>query len=298
MQGNDQGILDFVPMGPGRIHPRTGWSSMAAWLEALESTEVKNNSWTQSPRVGNERWSGGSWAGAVRLCREGWPEGARRAALLRDKIEARHPIRTQLSTWSVAGAVPSVPRAVGGNPMNMRKPDPSRTNRRPVVTLCAQTNGTAQYDAEEFENRAAIVAAIVDVVEAAGYSTHVIGFAYSSGPGDSGCTMAITLKEPGEPADIGRLAFGLGHPALFRRFGFAQYAAHRELKSCGWGEGMGSTKPLSVSKVSDSYVIPGLQDPRMQGAFRSEKGAVEKGLPLMIRALKEQGCPAFPKEEF
>jgi hypothetical protein len=236
---------------------------------------------------------------SLNLATQGWPEGAERANALRDRINAANPIGPRIVRYDVAGAYPSVPRALSGNPLNMRRAIPATLKRRPVITLISDMSSNCSVAAKALANRAAVVAALLDAIEGARFSVHVIAV----GTGDSRsekdqrdfiAVTGVTLKEPEQPADIGRLAFGLGHPSMLRRFCFGSWVVDK------WTQpfvGMHAAYPYSVDCADPArsiYMLPGLND--TQQYFMTEEKAATDGLALMIRQLTKQGCPAFPQE--
>lgn len=292
--GNSLDLFDMIPAPVARLSNvvlvRHGWSNTDAWIDWLN----KATQWSSSPRQRDGSWCGGSWDQAVRFSREGWPEGAERVARVRDKIVARHPTRREPPKWSVCGATPDVPRCLAGNPMHMKAVDPRHTRRRPVVTFVSQYNAMADISADQLVRRAGITAALVDTIEAVGYSCHVISMGCSFDRNGKFLQVAVTLKEPQDALDIGRVSFGMGHPGVLRRFDFATVAAHNELRS--WGEGMGSVYSMPHDpEIKDTYVLPTIDS--MSNLFSSEEAAVERGLPHLIECLQKQGCPAFQGDD-
>lgn len=295
-EGDAPELLELVPRwdpAPRNTLFQSAFSSVSAWVAHLDA--VKDRGWKGSARGGDPRdeWSGGNWATAVRMAKDGWQEGADRVARLRNLIEASHPTYRHPKKFRPVGTFPNVPRALAGNPNNMHYPFPSKTHRRPIITLLSQFNAIASFGPDLFIRRAAITAAVVDAIETAGFRCHVVTFGGSDGHDGNACTVAVTTKEPDQPADPVKLAFTLGHPAMFRKFGFAGYESYPELRS--WSSGYGSSRTQSRPTAEGTYVIPSVQDPGMHrsGAFKSDQAAVDVGLPAVIRALQEQGCPAF-----
>jgi hypothetical protein len=240
-----------------------------------------------------------SMAESVDLAKQGWPEGADNANRLRDRINAANPIGPRVIRYDVAGAYPSVPRALSGNPLNMRRAIPATLKRRPVITLVSDMSSNCSVDAKALANRAAVVAALLDAIEGARFSAHVIAVGTGDSRGERDqrefiAVTAVTLKEPEQPADIGRLAFGLGHPSMLRRFCFGSWVVDQWTKPY---VGMHAAYPWSPTRSDESrsiFTLPGLND--TQRHFMTEEKAATEGLALMIRELSKQGCPAFPQE--
>lgn len=252
------------------------------------------DTWTES--LGRTSFSGvASMREAVELVRNGWGEGADRAARLRDKINAAHPMGPRMVRHDVAGAFPVVARAVAGNPLNMRRIDSAKLRRRPVVTLISDLCCAHYIDAKVLINRAAVVAAVVDAVEAAGFSCNVVGYARTQRSDELSALAAVSLKQSDQPADIARLAFGLGHSAMLRRLFFAAWSQDKFTEKLGGGLGTVTTfQPSEDLAARGIYVVPGPQD--CSEKFTSEEKAATIGLAHIVASLTEQGCPAFPEE--
>ena len=250
----------------------------------------QQGAWKYDPQV---RFHGtASMSDAIILCREGWPEGAERVARLRDKINAQNPVGPRLVKYDVAGAYPIVPRAIAGNPMSMKRYDTARLRRKPVITLLSDMSANAGVKQECITNRAAVVAAIVDVVEAAGYACHVVGFCSTSDPLIS-CIVAATIKESYQPVDIARLAFGLGHAAMFRRLCWVPLMEDRFTECLG--SDLGATTPIPMDGLAGRGIYLIDSPNNKSNLYQSEDAAATAGLEHLIQHLAKQGCPAFPQ---
>lgn len=228
--------------------------------------------------------------GGLEKARHGWQEGAERVARMRDKINLSHPTAKRLARYSVAGAVPSVPRAVAGNPMHMKTHTSADTKRRPVVTLVVNMSGNCNIPDHVFTNRAGVAAAIIDMIEATGYSVHLIAAAPSAREGFRQC-VAVTVKEPNQPVDLPRLAFAVGHPEMFRGLVFATVAGNRFNEPLGRSMGYAIDFDTATAAQTSTYVLPSVH--ATQHVFASEESAETEGLQHALKALAEQGCPGF-----
>lgn len=256
-----------------------------AWEDTYSSTEADKVGFTGTDSLQH----------AFKLCRDGWQDGSERVARLRDKINAQNPIGPRLVKYDVAGAYPIVARHLAGNPLSMRRFDSARLRRKPVLTLINHMGGRFSVPAECFINKCAVVAAIVDAIESAGYSCHVIGISQSATEAtysDYLCGVAITIKQPGEQVDISRMAFALGHVGMFRRIVFGTRStlqANRPL-----GPGLGSTIDFVPGTLPEAtYALPSMNTNHK--LFTTEDKAGTEGLAKLISELAAQGCPAFPQ---
>lgn len=259
-----------------------------------------DNCWSDSPwreAHGDDKWAGSKcMPDAIKLAHNGWPEGAEKAYKLKEKIRALTPKKFRLTEYCVAGEIVDIPRYIAGNPMCMMRTTMAENRRRPVITLVSDIAGSCMVGGHVFTNRAAVVAAIVDVVEDAGFSCHVIGYFSTTDVHkrkiEARC--AFTIKAPDQPSDINKLAFGLGHPAVFRRLGFAVLTENKftsELTDC-----IGYPYPLTndMLKVDGAYVLPSVQ--KSERLFETEDNAATKGMDYLVGALRGQGCPAFKED--
>jgi hypothetical protein len=231
---------------------------------------------------------------SIKICRDGWPDGAARASKLRDRINAANPMGPRVVRWDVAGAVASVPRALAGNPLNMRRVDSSRLRRKPILTLLSDMSNNGGVNADAITNRAAVVAAVIDAIEAAGFSCEVVTFEHSA-RGALSQIVATTVKEAGAQADIGRLSFALGHASFFRRLAWAAFTCDRFTSDLGDGLGVATQIDEQAANLNGAFVIPSTE--KNSHAFHSEDSAATLGLDFIIGSLRKQNCPAFPREQ-
>ncbi len=297
--GNDQSVFDGMPTSTkGYAIARGGFSSpeaMVAWLNGPEAA----NQWTEIGRKNDgadQSFFGNvSYKQACDMVLNGWADGARKAEAIRDKINANNPTGPRMVKYDVAGALPNVARACAGNPMNMRRYDSAKLRKRPVITLVSHYGANASVDASNMLRRAAVVAAVVDAIELAGYSVRLIAFCVSDDEDEKlSAETAITMKEAGQHMDLARVAFGLGHPAMLRRLTFAWRCSTAMLKPMGSSLGRTKYDGLSVTEPG-SYLIPAIAK-LGESHFATDAIAADAGLRAIIGDLKRQGCPAFTEE--
>jgi hypothetical protein len=294
--GDASDLLDATPSVKGATLSQSAWRSPESLVRWLTSAEGNAENWENTGRGGKDlSFTGGAtFPQACDMVLQGWPEGAARVAALRDKINAANPTGPRLIKWDVAGAVANVPRALSGNPLNMRRIDSAKLRRRPVITVVSHYGAIASVDAATMSNRAAVVAAAVDAIEAAGFSCRLIAWAASTG---SKVTVetAVLLKDAGQHVDVARIAFGLGHPAMLRRLTFAVRGSRKECRPMG--RTLGYTIYDGLTVPDGCYLLPAIQQLGEEN-FETEQAAMSKGLPAVISALQKQGCPAFPADEY
>lgn len=287
----DRSVFNLIPAMP---QEQQGWEcfespeAMVAFIKAVPRSQY----WEDDGYTNSDRFAGCSVAKAFEYAADGWQEGAERVARLRDRILAHAPKKLRITAYHHAGGIVDVPRFLAGEIKCMKRHHMVTNRSRPIITLINSGSGSAFIEANVFVNRAAVVAAIVDVVEAAGYSVHVIDLDVSANRRYL-FGKAVTVKEPGAVPDIARMAFALGHPGMFRRFGFMCRGYNAQHEPIGRGFGY----PVSVPTGTEAftYILPNSNEVR--SVFDSERVAEEAGLSKFIEILRAQGCPAFREEE-
>jgi hypothetical protein len=229
---------------------------------------------------------------ALKLARDGWEEGAERARPLMDKIKTARPVRKTLSRWDVAGAVPSVPRYLAGNPMHMKTQRLSVSNRQPVVTIVSNWSTPAYVSAKVFECSAVAAAAICDRLEEAGFRVEIIaGRRCSSNTDGEKGHVAETfarIKAPEDSLDLARIAFGLGHPSALRRLSFAICSMHPDMRSATiYGQGYASDFD-KAERPPGTYTMPS-----NKGVEANCGSDPLKAFDYVVKHLKNQGCPGL-----
>lgn len=205
-----------------------GFSSLSAlihYVDAIPEDMRRNSGWTNQ----DADWCGTRhMSGALKLAREGWPDGETNAAEIADIIAIEHmPVKRR--AHGLAGGSVNVGRLLAGNPLHMRK-RPVQPGRK-VVTLYVETFMSSGIDPDNAIARAAIVAALSDVMERHGYSCEIVAIVTTAGPDFQ---IAVTLKTAGEKLNLSDTVFALGHPAFFRRMCFAVNGSASETRS-SWG---------------------------------------------------------------
>lgn len=291
--GNAKELNDLIP----GFDYHSAWDTPEAFSRHVEAMD-KKEAWSDAGWDGDMHFTGTkNMDEALLLAAEGWKEGATRVERLRSGILAANPTLPKVIKFSLAGSYPDVPRAISGNPINMRTTDLAKSRRRPVITLLSNMSANCGVDKAAITNRAAVVAAIIDQIEAAGYACEVIATAPTRGSMWRGCSefkalTSIMVKKSSQPVDLVRLAYGLGHASMFRRLIFADWGIYKPLED-KIGSGLGSScsferKPLNEKGI---YVLPSAEG--NSSKFKTEEIAAKEGLDFIIKSLTAQGCPAF-----
>lgn len=286
--GNAPELNDLIP---GRDW-HSCWDSPEAFSKYIASLD-KDKAWQDAGWDHGDSFSGTTdMAEALELSRNGWTEGVHRIERLRSGILAAHPVLVKAVRYDLAGSVANVPRAISGNPLNMKALDLSKSRRRPIITLVSNMSANCGVSKDSITNRAAVVAAIIDQIECMGYACEVIATAPTLGyKGDhiKVCT-SVMVKASNQMVDIGRLSFGLGHASMFRRMVFADWGIDKRLQS-SLGHGLGSASQIEVDNDKGVYILPSCEG--CSSLFITEDMAATQGLEFLLAALTKQGCPAF-----
>lgn len=262
----------------------------------------------KNPRGDSEHWTkadpkfyGATMRQALDMACHGWRDGAEQARPLLERVKTSRPTRRTITRYSIAGAVPSVPRYLAGNTLHMRTHERKATSQSPVVTLVAATSAPWFVPGSLFMAQAVAASAIVDRLEDAGFRVEIIAGRRESsdhngardGNGRNNATghraeMFFRVKAAQDSLDLDRVVFGLGHPAVHRRLLFAIGEMHAEydkaLQGCqGYAVGFDS-----LERPPGTYILPGL-------AALHEKNITE---PLAVfdnalAHLRAQGCPGL-----
>ncbi len=283
-------------MGDLSVH--STWSSPEAFSRHLKTLNPNecwyggDNAWTTN----DEMFTGvKTMDQAFHLAEGNWDEGAEKVEKLRARITAARPVGPRLIKYGIAGAVPCIPRAVAGNIFNMKDNTSARSKKKPILTLLCNMSANCGINKEAITNRAAAVAAIIDQIEASGYCVEVISTALTSS-GKFNAATSIMAKAAHQPADIKRLAFALGHAAMFRRLVFADWEHNKDFQPLGCGLGRSHDMDNKGSEEWEAkaiYKVPSAND--RAELFKTEELAMTKGLDYLMESLHGQKCPPFMK---
>lgn len=184
--------------------PRT-WSYKSA-----ESASHTGKSWDLS--VG--------YAGACDLMRGGWIEGAQRV----QKTLAAMPPMTPapVTRTDFYGHLPHVARFCAGAPDSMIRYDrDARNGSRPVLTLYCAINANCMERADAMANYGVAMAQYINQMETDGTRIELYAVFANEFQGGRRGSWCWRVKSADQPLDLAVLAFSVGHPAAFRRIGFA-----------------------------------------------------------------------------
>lgn len=164
-----------------------------------------------------------SYAEAVRIMREGWPEAAEQARALSAQLaaETADSMTTErpAPVWDVAGDDADVSRYLEGEPENMVAwmPEPVPAAGR-VVRIVLAGRVAWSVGESDLQRAAVMMAAAADALEARGVRVEIV-VAYAVAWGSTMLEIRHRLKAAEEPLDLPRVVAGM-HPSAFRRVAF------------------------------------------------------------------------------
>jgi hypothetical protein len=255
-----------------------------------EVTDPYEGNGFTSRKVSNDLWSGTrTWKQAVDLTMNGWPEGRDRvnqlADALLDKITSL--IKVSQVEWDVVGDTVDIPSWIQNQPdhwQTFRDVVREGTGRR-VFRLLYNMAASAAVETDVMIAKGAAITALALALERAGHSID-IELCQSSEYGNTSYEVYVPLKAADQPLEVGRIAYALAHPAVFRRLAFSvrekDAASLHEFKT---NLGRGSMMPAEVKhkkKHADILIEKSLLgEPQWTNAPAT--------IAWILQTLKEQG---------
>lgn len=216
------------------------WRSTDAMLADVE---VENKAFLQALSSRDTGGNRGSFAGtkdfghALKLAREGWPEGRAKSAEMADMIEAGvgERLGPRFAPFlDVCGGEPDIQAYLAGEPECMVdwRLENGRVVGR-VVRVLVSIGGSCGFSAETLAAKAGAVMAMIECIQRAGDAVEMWAL-------DAGCGVnhaffqAWCVQRAGEPVDRDSLAFWCGHPSALRRisFGLMEQMPEEWLQRC------------------------------------------------------------------
>jgi hypothetical protein len=213
------------------------------WLKATPKIWQHNSS--QGKR--DYDWDlGAGYDKACDLARYGWIEGAQ---AMQDSLKAFTPMSVAPDTLTdFYGHRPHVARYCAGAPDNMLRYDrEGRDGSGRVVTLLVPIAVNCHTQAECFTNFGVGVVQYINQLETDGLRVEVhSGIALEYNMHRMTCTTQI--KSADQQLDLAVVAFAIGHPAMFRRLGFAMIERSALPETGGYG----GARDMDVSDMLDA----------------------------------------------
>lgn len=211
------------------------------------------------------------YAKAEELADIGWSEGAQNLAHMLGAIPPNEAEPEY--TYDVAGMMPDVPLYCAGDPMHMRN-DGHPQGRKPIVHLVVNAVAAGMIAARDYANYGTAITAAIGQIEATGRSVELdVVFADSLRGGTA--VLGWKVKRAGDPVDLAAVAYSIGHPAAFRRLGFALIErTPREWETHGYGRCASMTEDLAHHINADgAFLLGGVGE--SYGSCRTLESAVK-----------------------
>ncbi|HSW74453.1 MAG TPA: hypothetical protein VLG16_01140 [Candidatus Saccharimonadales bacterium] len=165
---------------------------------------------------------------AVRLAREGWPEGVERLNNAPEiNVDVDYTTQPQ-PFFDLSGEEVDVGRYLTGEPENMIAYQMAEQPRDHIIELIVQGNQPAETTKEQIIGRGAVILAAAQAMQSRGFSIGITYATASRGPQwyDESLFRSeyyLPLQEIGQVTDVDTLAFALLHPSMLRRLMFGAY---------------------------------------------------------------------------
>lgn len=247
-------LHDTSPSGTIRFY----FPSMQAvqrYIEATKRTWSVKQSIDQTPEMGWDLNAG--YQGALKLAKDGWRDGG---AELKEMLEALPPITVADDIChDVAGFMPDVGRYCAGIPDNMYREADGDYGSKAVVSLFVPVNATASVSAKYMRNYGLALARYIDEMEAGGRQVELLAGIVSEVSGKR-LAHVWTVKQAGTQMDYGNIAFAVGHPAVFRRFGFALRERSPVRTDYGYGYSQDAKLDDIINADPGLIILNGMKD--------------------------------------
>ena len=243
------------------------------WIAHKSRTSKKEYEW--------DLYTG--WKEALRLARQGWPEG--REALLEATGQANRAwdYTGQQIEMDVAGAAPDIPTYLTNDPECMYGIEEEAPE--PVVRIAYSIGSAWHVTGEALRNLGSGILSAAQGLEMAGYSVEITGWIVTALDNNLDTepevyALECPIKEAGGLIDYDRAAFALTHPAMARRIGFAWRERTDPLfEQTNYGYSVDITQ---LQPIEADIVIPPLSQIKRNGRCSSP----EEGLQLVLGCSK------------
>lgn len=206
---------------------------------------------------------------SIDLARQGWSEMRSEIEAMANEVSSRIgnvEVDTFVPTFDVCGVAVDVGRMMSGEYECMIQPELRKVPRdTSVVTIVIDMFTSASVSAQTYLKRGAAVLALLEIIRQMGVPAEVwltLDMASETIPDnekETGFGMhAIPLVKSDQPIDIDALAFGLAHPATFRRLGFSAHEVDDSPKSHCYGLPMRRPGPWTMEHLRPTVALNGV----------------------------------------
>lgn len=224
------------------------------WPVTIDSAtkEGKRDSWDLSA----------GYDGAVRMARDGWLEGAQKLEQYLATLPPKDTAPNLVNDFY--GHMPHVARYCAGAPDSMiRHTREGHNGSGRVLTLYVPVNANAYTTAPAMRNFGLGIAMAINALEQQGTRVELYGMyasAWFTGRGAPDVSHVWRIKDADQHLDLAILAFSIGHPAMFRRLGFALYE-RSDMHPChSYGRSTKAKLSHLIDPPSGAYIINGMDE--------------------------------------
>jgi len=205
------------------------FNSFDEFLTKVQEPSLPNARLSEALREGaSNSWDlKAGWDGAIKMAKEGWPEGLKRMQKVAELLEMPSGARSYepQPVLAVAGDEVDIGAYLSGEPECMMDWEVRATpSFGKVVKIVCHLTANASVSANAMFRRGSLAYLIIDALESCGIRCEVWGLVKCStcGNRDEGPDFLaqVCLKDADQPIEPDRLAYMLAHPAVFRRLGF------------------------------------------------------------------------------
>lgn len=132
-----------------------------------------------------------------------------------------------------------------------------------IITLVCSLSFSAAISPETIIQRGAMICALVDAIEYAGYRVEVICNDTSSDNSNGWFEIDVVVKKANQPLNLIEMAFCLAHPAMLRRMmfsvaeieGWSDYASYYGTPDVATNKGALYIQEIYSGMISDAMAI-------------------------------------------
>lgn len=240
------------------MRPATERVQELTLAQALDIAEGMPEGPEGSSRNAEHGFAGAAFPDALRMAREGYPEGARRLRHAVGAMAAIREARRPQARWGPSGSAVDIGRYLSGEPDSMI--DTVRAARpSPMVRIGVERVVSGATSTRDIEATGASVLFVVDALRTAGVPAEIWAtFTVGQLPGGSSgevLSTRVRVQDAGRPIDLERLAFWMMHPAALRRiaFGLWEHEPESVRRAYGFVEYGGYGYALRGRELSGDY---------------------------------------------
>lgn len=249
-------------------------ADLVHWLQSTPATwgHVRSSQTSQATR----QWDlGVGYDGALRLARDGWEDGV--AAIAAEIATLPNKARPE-RIYDYAGDFADAPRAAAGDPFSMVRRGQGHRHR-PVMTIAVNTVASGGTRADVLARFGAAMVSVIDRLENKGVRVELYGaMVVNLSPVNVGASWLV--KGAGDPLDLSAVAFGIGHPAVMRRLGFACVERSPATPTSSYGQCASVKRSSFVDIAPDALLIDGVGESFYMGQ--------NKSLAEMVKVAEDQ----------